>query len=457
VNVQFDLVIRGGTLVGGVADLGILGGRVAQIGGDMDARDEVDARGKLVLPGGVDAHVHLSTSPRETQEPKWVDDFASGSAAALAGGITTVGNMTFGAPDETLLDALRRETAVAEQQTIADVFLHPVLGVPDEQALNEIPTLLAAGCSSIKIFLSNPRFDQHAAGYLEAIRRAGASGLMSMLHCEDAAMVEHATQQLVTSGHTSPRYFPESRPVVAEVAATQRAVAFAEASGAAVYLVHLSSERALAVCAEAKTRGVPVYVETRPLYLHLTEAVFDQPDCGRFIGQPPLRSASDVAALWAGLSQGLIDTVCTDHAPWSLAAKLDPALTVETVRPGVENLQLLMPMLYSEGVRTGRISIERMVEVTSSNAAKLFGLYPRKGALAVGSDADVVIFDPQLERTVDASMLHSNADYSVYEGWRVTGWPVTTIRRGEIVFRDDQLLGQPGSGQVLTCGPASRL
>ncbi len=454
---QLDMVIRGGTLVEGVADLGIVGGRIAQIGGEMSAPVEIDARQKLVLPGGVDAHVHLSNAPRETQEPRWVDDFASGSAAALAGGITTVGNMTFGAPDESLLDALRRETSVAEQQTIADVFLHPVLGPPDEQTLNDIPRLLPAGCSSIKIFLSNPRFDRQAGGYLEAIRRAGAGGLMSMLHCEDAAVMEHATRQLVASGHTSLRYFPESRPVVAEVVATQRAVAFAEASGAPVYLVHLSSERALAVCADAKARGLPVYVETRPLYLHLTDAVFDEPDCGRFVGQPPLRSSSDVTALWAGLGQGLIDTVCTDHAPWSLAAKLDPELNVERLRPGVENLQLLMPMLYSEGVRSGRISLRRLVELTSSNAARLFGLYPRKGALAVGSDADVVVFDPQLQRSVAASMLHSNADYSVYEGWSVTGWPTVTVRRGEIVFRDDQVIGQPGSGQVLACGPASRL
>jgi dihydropyrimidinase len=317
--------------------------------------------------------------------------------------------------------------------------------------------LLAAGCSSIKIFLSNPRFDRQAAGYLEAIRRAGAGGLMSMLHCEDAAVMEHATRQLAAAGHTSPRYFPESRPVVAEVVATQRAVAFAEASGAPVYLVHLSSARALAVCADARARGVPVFVETRPLYLHLTEDVFDEPDCGRFVGQPPLRSSSDMAALWAGLAQGLIDTVCTDHAPWSLAAKLDPELSIERLRPGVENLQLVLPMLYSEGVRSGRISLQRLIELTSSNAARLFGLYPRKGVLAVGSDADVLVFDPLLERTVAASMLHSNADYSVYEGWRVTGWPVVTVRRGEVVFRDERVLGQPGSGQVLACGPAGRL
>jgi dihydropyrimidinase len=455
---RVDLAIRGAALVDrGVADVGILGEQIAQIGGELEAATEIDATGKLLLPGGVDAHVHLSSPPGESRGPRWVDDFASGSAAALAGGITSVGNMTFGAPGESLLAALRRDREVAESQAIADVFLHPVLGEPDQQVLAEIPRLRDAGCSSIKVFLSNPRFDAHQDGFLDAIRSAGASGLISMLHCEDAATIGYATRRLVSHGKTSLRHFGRSRPIVAEVIATQRAVAIAELTGSAVYIVHLSSERALDVCVFARARGLPVYVETRPLYLHLTEDVFEGPDAGRFVGQPPLRAASDVAALWAGLSRGLVDTVCTDHAPWSLAAKLDPELSIERLRPGVENLQLLLPMLYSEGVLGGRLSLQRLVEVTSSNAARLFGLYPQKGAIAVGSDADLVVFDPTLQRTVTASMLKSNADYSVYEGWQVTGWPVVTLRRGEIVFRGDQVVGRPGSGRVLVGGPSNRL
>jgi dihydroorotase-like cyclic amidohydrolase len=366
---RLDLAIRGGRVFdAGVADIGVADGRIAQIGGEFEAATNVDASGKLVLPGGVDAHVHLSSPPGEAHGPRWVDDFRSGSAAALAGGITTVGNMTFGADAESPLQALQREAGAAAGQTVCDLFLHPVIGDPDARALDDILHLLEQGHSSVKIFLSNPRFDRHIDAYVEAIRRAGASGLMTMLH--------------------------------------------------------------------------------------LTDEVFERPACGRFVGQPPVRSASDVAAMWAGLAQGLVDTLCTDHAPWSLQAKLDPELSIERLRPGVENLQLMLPMLYSEGVRTGRISLRRMVELTSSNAARLFGLYPGKGAIAVGSDADLVVFDPHLERAVAASMLRSNADYSVYEGWHVTGWPILTLRRGEIVFRDDQVVGQPGSGRVLACGPA---
>src|SRR5262249_26813325 len=157
-------------------------------------------------------------------------------------------------------------------------------------------------------------------------------------------------------------------------------------------------------------------------------------------------------ALWAGIRQGTISTVCTDHAPWSLEAKLEPSLSITSLRPGVENLQTMLPMLYSEGVRGGRLSLSRFIEVTSTNAAELFGLYPRKGTLSIGSDADVVVFDPELERVIDSAMLKSNVDYSVYDGWRVTGWPVMTLRRGHVVFKDDQVLAPPGSGIVLRCG-----
>jgi dihydropyrimidinase len=454
--VAFELVIRGGRLAesGAVADIAIQDGRIAQIGGEMHAARELDASGMLLLPGGVDAHVHLSSPPGEQAEPRWVDDFASGSAAAFAGGITTLGNMTFLAPGEPPLDGLARETASVEQQSMADVFLHPVLVAPDSLTLEQIPHLIESGCSSIKVFLPRPNFDQQLVGWTRAIELAGAHGLISMLHCEDFSLLVQAVAQLSALGHTDLRYFPESRPPLAEVVATQRAVAIAEATGAPVYIVHLSCERALRVCAEAQARGVPVFVETRPLYLHLTQDVFaSDAECGLYVGQPPLRALADVQALWSGLRQGTLHTVCTDHAPWSRAAKLDPALSITKLRPGVENLQLLVPMLYSEGVRTGRIGLQRWVELVSTNAARLFGLYPRKGTLAIGSDADVVVFDPERSRTVSGALLLSNADYSVYEGWQVTGWPVLTIRRGEIVYESDRVLAQPGSGQLLSCGP----
>ena len=457
---ELDLVIRGGRIVNagdvGTADVGILGGVIAQIGGEMHAAREIDAMGRLLLPGGIDAHVHLSSPPeRMVQEHRWVDDFTSGSRAALAGGITTLGNMTFLASSETPLAGLAREAAVARAQTITDLFLHPVLGETTPAVLDEIPRLLDTGCNTIKFFMSSSSFDTQVRGYMEATRRAGTSDLLTLIHCEDDTLLTDAAAQLSAAGQTALRHYAASRPVIAEVVATQRAVAIAEATGAPVYIVHLSSERALAVCADAQARGVPVYVETRPFYLHLTRERLEEADGAKYIGQPPLREQHDVDALWAGIQQGVVNTVCTDHAPWSLAAKLDPALTITRLRPGAENLQTMLPMLYSEGVRTGRISLRRFVEVTATNAARLFGLYPRKGVIAVGSDADIVIFDPEQTRTVTRDMLQSNADYSVYEGWSVTGWPVVTLRRGEVVFQDDTVIGAPGSGTLLRRGPTA--
>ncbi|MBI4789191.1 MAG: amidohydrolase family protein [Chloroflexi bacterium] len=429
-----DLVIRHGEIVtaagsAGCADIGIADGKIVQIGGTMDGQSEIDARGKLVLPGGIDAHVHLSLPPEDANtEPRWVDDFTSGSAAALAGGITTLGNMTFPGSGESLFAQLQRETKIAREQTIADLFLHPVLDDVTPRVLDEIPRLLGLGCNSIKVFTVSPRFDSQEANYREAIRRAGENGLLTLMHCEDRALIESATARLVAEGKSSLRYYAESRPVISEVMATQRAIAIAEATGAPIYIVHLSSARALDDCVQAQSRNIPIYVETRPLYLFLTQARFHDEDGGKYVGQPPLREQHDVDALWAGLREGVIHTVCTDHAPWSLAAKLDPAHSIGNVRPGVPDLQTMLPMLYSEGVRSGRISLARFVQVTSTNAAKLFGLYPRKGTIAVGSDADLTLFDPDLTRVIDRSNLYSNSDYSAFDGWRVTGFPTITIR-----------------------------
>jgi dihydropyrimidinase len=291
---MLDLIIRGGRIIDlddeAVADVGVADGKIVQVGGPMEAPQTIDASGMMLLPGAVDAHVHLS-SPRgsEAGPHRWVDDFASGSAAALAGGVTTVGNMTFPAPGETPLAALERESAVAGEQAIADWFLHPVLEATGSAVLDEIPRLREVGCNTIKVFLSSPRFDAQVEGYIEAVQRAGASGVLSMLHCEDHALIAAATARLVAEGRTSLRHYAESRPAVAEVVATQRAVAIAEATGAPVYVVYLSCERALVVCAEAQARGVPVFVETRPLYLHLTAERLAEPDGARYVGQPPLR------------------------------------------------------------------------------------------------------------------------------------------------------------------------
>jgi dihydropyrimidinase len=455
-----NLVIRNGLIVTAEGqfegDIRIRGDEIVEIGHDLprcegDER-ELDAQGLLVLPGGIDPHVHLTLPKSVPATDRWVDDLTSGSQAALAGGITTVGNMSFPQPGETPLATLKREINLVQQQAVADVMLHPVLLPPVEAAIRELPQMVAAGHTSIKVFMCMEAFDKHVLAYLAALQAAGEAGMLTMIHCEDLSIISAATEVLLAEGRGSLRYYAESRPVISEVVATQRAVGMCEATGAPIYVVHLSSERALRVCEEAQARALPVYVETRPLYLYLTQERYFDPDGAVYVGQPPLREAHDVAALWDGLARGTVHTVGTDHAPWTREQKLDPALNVANLRPGVSNLQVMLPMLYSEGVLKGKISLEQFVALTSTNAAKLFGLYPRKGTIAVGSDADLVLWNPTESRVVRGSELFSRAGFSIYEGTEVTGWPRITIRRGQVVYKDGRITAQPGRGRLIQCG-----
>ena len=463
---SFDLVVRRGTVVGPraaghreIADIAVKDGRIAQIGGPMTGRDEIDARGLLVLPGGIDAHVHLVCAAlREwaaadyPDEPVWVDDFWTGSLAAIAGGITSIGNMTMPLPGESMTEAINRDTAGASAEAAVDFFLHPILAGLGEATVEEIGKLATDGHNTVKVFLSHPDFAAGTPGLAEAVAAAGQAGSLTLLHCEDAGILKQAGQELIDAGHGTISHFPEARPVRAETEAVDQAIALARETGAPVYVVHLSSKAALDQCRAARAAGLPVYVETRPLYLYLTSERFAEPDAAKYVGAPPLREPADIDALWAGLADGDVDTLCSDHAPWTLAAKLDPALDVVTARQGVADLETLMPMLYSEGVATGRIPLTRFVELTSSNAAKLFGLYPRKGVVAVGSDADLALWDPGLTRVIDGTAMQSRAGYSVYDGWTVRGWPRFVIRRGQVVLADGLSLARPGQGQWLRRG-----
>jgi dihydropyrimidinase len=453
----FDLVIRNGTIVTAdasfAADVGIRGETIAQIGGEMTGAKEIDAAGKLILPGGIDAHVHLTPTEDMLSGPRWCDDFASGTRAAAAGGITTVGNMTFPRGAETLAQAIDREAAEAARDAIVDVMLHPVLTDPATQPLSDIPELGARGHTSLKYFMSFGGFTTNPAPYLDAMRLARDAGMITLIHCEDAAMMDYALRQLLAENRAAVANYPQSRPIAAEVSATARAVAFAELTGAPTYIVHLSCAGALDEIRRGRERFPRLWIETRPLYLYLTAERFAEPDGSKYVGQPPLRSAADVEALWRGLVAGEIDTVCTDHAAWRYADKVFPDVTVATVRPGVADLETLMPMLFSEGVVKGRITPQRFVAVTSTNAAKLFGLFPRKGTIAVGADADLVIWDQNRTKPVHAAEFQSNCDYSPYEGREITGWPAVTIGRGEIVFDEGQVIGKPGRGRLPHRGP----
>ena len=446
-----ETIIRGGEVFveGGLraADVRVVGSTIAEVGSGLEPRDAntqiFDADGLLVLPGGIDPHVHIGRA----------DDYESGSRAALAGGITTISNFGGIREGDTPAETLQRARPEIEAQSIADVIFHPIVSDPATATVDTLEALATAEQTTIKVFMVRPSFDQAVPGFMATLRAARDTGVLMMIHCEDAAVVQSTAEQFIVEGRGSLAHFADARPVAAEVAATQRAVAMAEATGAPIYIVHLSSERALRVAEEAQARGLPVYVETRPIYLHLTRERFDGDTPGLYIGQPPLRTGDDLDALWDGIARGTIHVVATDHVAYTREEKLDPSQTVARHRAGMSNLQVMLPMLFSDGVDSDRISLDRFVEVTSTNPAKLFGLYPRKGVIAVGSDADLVLWDPDETRTIRDEDMFSGSGYSVHAGRVVTGWPTLTMRRGEIVYRDGEIRGEAGSGQLV---PRSR-
>jgi dihydropyrimidinase len=443
-----ELLIRGGRVVNadGIrdADVRIVGETIQEVARGLTPGSNtrvIEARGMLVMPGGIDPHTHL--------QPAFVDDLTSGSRAALAGGVTTVGTFAAARRDEAFSAALDRIADQVKREAIADVILHGNPGAPGAEALTAIPVLAERGHKSIKVFMVAPDFGARIGDFIRLLEVARDAGMVTLVHCEDGALLAAAVRRLQAEGKTSLQYFAESRPVIAEVAATQQAAALCEGTSAPMHVVHLSCARALDACRVAKANGAPLTVETRPLYLHLSLDAMKGPDAPLFIGQPPLRAPSDVEALWRGIIGGDIDFLATDHAPWTREQKMDPALTITRLRPGVSNLQVMLPMYFSEGVGQRKLPLTRFVATTSTNAARRFGLYPRKGVIAVGSQADVIVWDPARTDTVRAADDLSNSDYSIYEGRRVTGWPIMTIRRGEIVYDGGRVLAAPGSGRLL--------
>jgi dihydropyrimidinase len=450
-----ELLVRGGRVVNAdgtsMADVRIVDGVIVEVAPNLapaaNARI-IDATRRLVLPGGIDPHTHL--------HPGFVDDFTTGSRAALAGGITTVGTFAFASRDVTLVQAVDRVAEQVSSGAIADVILHAAVWPPPADAAAQLRALAERGQPSFKIFMTGAEFGAHTAALIALLEAARDAGVLIMVHCEDGALLAASVRRLQAAGTTSLEHYAQSRPVIAEVKAAETAVALCEFSGARMYAVHVSSARALEVFTRARDRGLPFHVETRPLYLHLDAETTRGDAAVLALGQPPMRTRADGEALWAGLAEGRVDVLATDHAPWRREQKLDPKLNVARVRPGFSNLQFMLPMYFSEGVGKRGLSLERFVATTSTNAARLFGLYPRKGVIQAGADGDIVVWDPERSRVVRGEDDFSNADYSPYEGWQVTGWPSVVVRRGDVVVDDGTVGGGSGTGELIGRAPAGR-
>jgi dihydropyrimidinase len=453
---EFDLVVSGGLVIAahstGVMDIAITDGRISAIGsGPWNARQIIDATNLIVLPGGVDPHTHLNSNWPFDDERRPADDFESGTRAALAGGITTICDFAYTLGTESLSDSIARVEAGAAVQSHADFALHVAVTTLDDDVAEQVPEVIAAGFPSFKFYTQLDDYTCRGTEYLHLLATIGTCGGIAMFHCEDRALLQYCAESLHRSGRIPPRHYPMAKPREVEIAATAQALCYAAVAQVPAYIVHLSARPALDQVLAAKARGARVYAETRPLYLHLTADRFDAEDANAamFIGTPPLRGEADTERLWAALGGGEIDTVGSDHVGFTRAQKYQPGDTFETVPKGMANMATMIPMLYSEGVLKNRLTLEQLAAVVSENPAKIFGLYPRKGTIAVGADADFCILDPLLTKPVSAGDSESAADFDVFEGLQVTGWPVQTILRGQVAYVDGKVTTEPGSGRLV--------
>jgi dihydropyrimidinase len=460
-----DLLVTGGRVVtvGGsmVADVAVADGRIAEVGERLAERyagaATVDASGLLVLPGCVDVHTHTRLPSGE--EP---DRFFADSVAAAFGGTTTFlafNNPGTGISDEgsaSLIAGLREFQARTEGEAAVDYGLSAVISGQQDDPISELPELIAAGVPTAKAFMVYD-FRLTDERLFAALRAMGRHGGMLQVHCENATVVDALVADAVARGNVSCRHHALTRPTYAEAEATHRAIALAKGADASVYIVHLSCADALAEVAAAKARGWPVYAETCPHYLTLTDERYDEPDEQEVIKSvisPPLRSESDRGALWLGLRAGGLDLVATDHVPDRLAVeKRCPAPPFPQISNGAPGIETLLSVVYGEGVAGGQIGMERMVDLLATTPARLFGL-SSKGAIEVGRDGDLVLFDPNAKRTIRQSELHHTGDFTPFEGREVRGAVRSVFLRGAPVIRDGSFVGSRGTGRFLERSPA---
>jgi dihydropyrimidinase len=458
-----DLLVQGGTVVTATgsrrADVAIDGGRVSVVDADLDglrerAADVVDASGLLVLPGAVDVHTHTRVATDE--EP---DRFFRDSVAAAFGGTTTFlsfnnpGTGSSPAAERSLMEGLREWRAATASDSAIDNGVSLVVSGRAEDPIRELSAVVDAGVPTCKAFMTFD-FRLPDATLFEALRVMGGRGGMLEVHCEDAVLVDAAIASALQHGDTAPRYHATVRPPYVEAVGTARALAFAKLANAPLYAVHVSSAEALRHVAKAKAAGERAFAETCPHYLALTEdryLVADPVEVAKALITPPLRPASDQAALWAGLASGDLDLVATDHVPDRAAVEKADArrgVPFDRISAGSPGIETLLSIVFDRGVTAGRITVERMVDLLATTPAQLFGLR-RKGAIEVGRDADLVLFDPSASRTIRAADLHHTSDYTPYEGFEVGGAVRSVFVRGRAVVRDGAFVGQRGYGRFI--------
>jgi len=458
----FDTVIRHGTIATASetykADVGIKDGRIVAIGKSLsDASEIVDATGMLVLPGGIDSHVHIS----QPSGPGIVmaDDFASATRAAAFGGNTFVMPYCLQAKGQQLREALKDYHALAEQNCHIDHSFHLIISDPSENVLGqELPALVADGYTSLKIFMTYADLALSDFQILEVLSVARETGALVQVHAENYDAIRFLVDRLERAGNAGPYFHAKSRPIVVEREATHRAISLAEIVDVPIVVVHVSNREAMEEIRRAQMRGLKISGETCPQYLVLTEE--DLKDLGmegaKYVCSPPPRDQASQQACWEGLQQGVFSLFSSDHCPFRYddpAGKLTPnaRTSFRWIPNGIPGIETRLPILFSEGVSKGRITLNQFVALTATNHAKTYGL-PGKGSIAIDYDADISIWDPNRTATLSQANLHHGADYTPYEGLEITGWPIATMSRGRFIVRDGKLVGGKGYGRYVRRG-----
>ena len=453
----FDTIIRNGSVVTATdtytADVAIVNGKITAVGTDLPTQNAgriLDATAKLILPGGIDVHTHLDMPFGGTTS---ADDFETGTRAAAFGGTTTLIDFAIQYKGQPLRQAFDTWMAKAASKAVCDYAFHCIVTDVSGGQLSEMNDLVHEGVTSFKLFMAYPGvFMLDDGSIFKALQTTAKNGGMVCMHAENGSAIDVIVQQALAEGKRAPKYHALTRPTTAEAEAVGRAIALAEMAGAPIYIVHLSCNDALEKIREARERGLPVYAETCPQYLYLSLENMDAPgfEGAKYVFTPPLREKWNQEKLWNGLKHDHLQVVSTDHCPFCFKEQKemgrDDFTKIPNGGPGVEHR---MSLIYSGGVATGRFNVNRFVELVSTTPAKLFGLYPRKGTIAVGSDADLVIFDPHRKHTISAATHHMRVDYSMFEGIQVTGMPDVVLSRGRVVIESDKFLGRAGQGEFL--------
>lgn len=455
-----DLLIKGGRIVTATetyeADIGIEGGKIALLGRSLGGDETVDAEGMFVLPGGIDPHTHLELPFMGTVS---ADDFRTGTIAAACGGTTTIIDFAIQGKGQTLQEALEIWLKKAEGKACIDYGFHVAIGAMDDARMAEMGELVKNGVSSFKIFMAyKGTFMVDDETLFRSLLRAREIGALIAVHAENGDVLNYLIKKHVAEGKREPIWHALSHPPEAEAEATHRAIVLAGLAGAPIYFVHMSAAEALEALKAGRAKGFKVYGETCPQYLLFSIEKYREPNFegAKYVMSPPLRERGNQEALWQGLANGDLQAVGTDHCPFNFAGQKEMGRDNFAAIPnGMPGIETRLPLLYHFGVNAGRFSISRFVELVSTGPARLFGLLPRKGAIAVGADADLVIWDPNREHKLTKENLHMNVDYSPYEDITVKGYPVLVMQRGKTIVREGKFMGKAGAGQFLRRAPVS--